>query len=342
MIFNQTDSIGCLVNVLHTARMRRAAAQLFTEGVVVLIFLLTVLAVQPVAAQTGGARASLTEVLVNGKMRFFYTTEGQHAVDATDENGNGVPDQVEDIATQTQGAWLLFIDGLGFPDPFLGKRFREAKFLDVHLLSRDLLKLNGVAYDEMQRFNRKGDPANTRSLNFNVATTVKAPANLTPAHELFHLIQHGTTFFKNRWFTEGTARWSERALGTGGVGSGLRSPWPPGEETLKRLDDMAYDAGARYWEPLALHMDAQGEIPADCVPAALREMKYVNGEPVLKDLKLHGWEVMRDILTELGKADTRAAKERGLDRWPEDEQRSPANTPYIREAVEKVVAKRER
>ncbi|MEN3940121.1 hypothetical protein WJU23_02425 [Prosthecobacter sp. SYSU 5D2] len=285
------------------------------------------------------ARTSLDQVLVKGKMRFFFTTEGPHAVEATDANGNGVPDQVEDIATQTQGAWLLLIDGLGFPDPFLGERFREAMFLDVHLFSKELLKSNGIAYDELQSFKRAGDPENTRSLCFNVATSVKATANLTPAHELFHIIQNGACFFKNRWYTEGTARWSEKALGTGGVGSGLRSPWPPSEDMLKKLDDLAYDAAALYWEPLALHVDARGEIPEDRVSAALREMKYVNGEPVLKDLKLHGWEVIRDILTELGEADGKAAKERGLDRWPEEEQRSSANTPYIREAVERVLAK---
>jgi hypothetical protein len=304
------------------------------------LIVLVLLNVASLLAQMPQAGASLTQVLVKGKMRFFYATEGTHAVEATDANGNGVPDQVEDIATQTHGAWLLLIDGLGFPDPFLGERFREAAFLDVHLFNKELLKSNGVAYDELQRFKRAGDPENTRSICFNVATSVKAPMNLTPAHELFHLIQNGACFFKNRWYAEGTARWSEKALGTGGVSPGLRGTWPPSEATVMKLDAMAYDAAAKFWEPLALHADPAGEIPPERVPAALREMKYVNGEPVLKDLKLNGWEVMREILLEMATEDVLAEKERRLDRWSEVEQGSSANTPYIRRAVERVLGRK--
>ena len=292
---------------------------------------------QSAQAQFVAPRADLPHVLVKGKMRFFYDTEGLHAVDATDVNGNEVPDQIEDIATQTQAAWLLLIDGLGFPDPFLGERFHDVEFLDVHLLSKEKLKSNGITYDEIQRFKRPGDPDGTRSLCFDVATSVKASTNLTPAHELFHIIQNGACFFKNRWYTEGTARWSERALGVGGVSVGLKASWPPTEEAWTTLDGMAYEAAAQFWEPLALQVDPKGEIPPDRVPAALREMKYVNGEPVLKDLKLHGWEVIRDILIELGTVDTLVAKGRKLDRWSEAEQTSPMNTAYIRKMVEEVL-----
>lgn len=285
------------------------------------------------------ARAELDHVHVQGRMRFFYTTSGQHAVDQTDANANGVPDQVEDMATQAQAAWLLLIDGLGFPDPFQGERFREAKFLDVHLINKEVLKSNGVAYDEIQRFNKAGDPPGTGSLSFNVATSVFAPRNLTPAHELFHIIQNGACFFKNPWYTEGTARWSEKALGLGGAGAGLQGRWPPADTLWAKLDGMSYDAAAQFWDPMAKHVDAQGELPEDRVPQAVRTMTYVNGEPVLKDLKLHGWEVIRDILIELGAADAQAARERRLDKWSEKEQRSPENTPYIRQVIESVLSK---
>ena len=141
-----------------------------------------------------------------------------HTVETADSNGNGIPDQVEDIMTQTLAARMVSVEVLGFPDPFGTERFRPASYLDIHLRNKDVLKTNGVAFDELQSFDRSGDPDGTRSLCFNVATSVKAPANLTPAHEFFHLIQHGVTFFKDRWFTEGTARapsarevWGRRA-----------------------------------------------------------------------------------------------------------------------------------
>lgn len=288
-----------------------------------------------------GKRSALAETHVVGKLRFHYDTTGEHAVDAADRNRNGIPDQVEDCAIQTRGAWLLLIDGLGFPDPFQSPRFLDVSFLDVHLLSREALGSNGVAYDEIQRFGHRGDAEDTRSLCFDVATSVRPAENLTPAHELFHLIQNGATYFKNRWYAEGTARWSERALGSGGVGQGLRGSWPPNESVIERLDDMAYEAAPQFWEPLVLKVDKRGKIPADRVPAELRKLRYTDGSPVLKDLDLHGWELIRDILVELGEADDTAAAERGLAKWPENEQNSRLNTPYIRAAVERVLARRQ-
>jgi len=287
-------------------------------------------------AQLAKARAALDRVHTVGRMRFFYATQGPHAVSAADANGNGLPDQVEDIATQTRAAWLLFIDALGFPDPFLGDRFRAARYLDVHLISKDVLKSNGVAYDEIQRYNRKDDPAGAGSLCFNVATSVHAPANLTPAHEFFHLIQYGATYFKNSWYLEGMARWSEKGLGQGGAGTGLGGAWPPAAATWEKIDELSYNACAQLWDPLAKHLDPTGDLPADQLPTALRDLKYVNGDPVLKDLKLHGWRAMRQILQDLAPAHTQAAHDRHLDRWSESEQRNKENTPLIRKVVEGV------
>lgn len=271
-----------------------------------------------------------------GRLRVFYALSGRHAVDPADHNGNGLSDQVEDIAIQTLAAQELWIDVLGFPDPFASERYREAVFLDVHLLHRDKLGANGIAYDEVQRYRKPGDPEGTGSLGFSVATSVKAPANLTPAHEMFHLIQNGATFFKNRWFTEGTARWSEAGLGAGAVSRGLKAvAWPPA--TPLQLDTMAYETAGLYWEPLLLRIDTKQRLPP--LPASLRERRYSRGEPVLRDLELAGWPFVRDLLTELGRCDDLAFAERGLTQWSEDEQKSPANTIHIENAVRSVAAR---
>ncbi len=270
------------------------------------------------------------------RSEFFYDVQGVHAVDSVDVNMNGVPDQVEDIGRQTLAAQMMFVDVLGFPDPFKGERFKNVHFLDIHLLNKDTLKSNGLTYDEIQNFRREIDPPGIRSICFDVATLIKAPENLTPAHEFFHILQNGATYFKNRWFTEGTARWSERSLGTGGGSGGLRFKWPLSEKNLSNVDSMAYEASIRYWEPFALSMDPEGEIPESRVPVALREMEYTDGSPVLKDLKLHGWEAIRSVIIELGKLDDEAAKEQNLTTWPEAQQKSPLNTPYILRAVENV------
>lgn len=278
------------------------------------------------------------EVHQHGRLRVHYETTGPHAADPRDENQNRIPDQVEDILIQTRGAWLLWMDTLDFPDPFHSPRYQTAAFLDIHLRSKDTLKANGIAYDELQRFRKPGDPPGTLSISFAVATSVDPRQNLTPAHELFHLIQNGATFFKNRWFTEGTARWSEKGLGQGALGTGLRGVWPPTPATLERLDGMAYDACAQFWEPWLLSFDTPDTLPADRLPPELTALRYTDGSPVLKDHQLHGWPIVRRLLQELARADDTAHTERHLTQWTEEEQRSPQNTTHILSALKSLTS----
>lgn len=273
-------------------------------------------------------------------IRIFYQTEGQHAVDAADVNQNGVPDQVEDVMTQVRAARTMFVEVLGFPEPLKTERFRTAKFIDIGFRHKDVLKMNGTAYDELQRYNKPGDPPGTLSIAFTVATSVKAPANLTPAHEFFHLIQYSTTYFKNRWFLEGTARWSERALGIGNLGPArVLSQWPMSDEQKTAVTAMAYEASEHLWNPLAARMDKAGVIPDSPALKQLQAMTYTDGTPVLKDLRLTGWKFIRDVVIELGKIDDLAFRELGYDRWSEENQRSPKNEAYLFRVIEEVVAK---
>lgn len=285
-------------------------------------------------------RRSLPHVLTKDRIRVFYATEGEHAVVADDLNQNAIPDQAEDVMIQTLAAWRLWIS-LGFADPLTTPRYQGSRWLDIHLLSRKTLGSNGVAYDEIQRFGRDGDPAGTGSLCFDVATSVKAPANLTPAHELFHILQNSVCFLKNRWLTEGTARWSEAALGRGGLPSGLQPrAWPPADDALQAVFDGAYNTARSYWAPLLALEDPEGRLPEDRLPPDVKEARYVNGEPVLKDLHLTGWQFIRELLQALDAADDRLQLERGLGRWPEAEQFSPANNAVIHRVVTEVVARR--
>lgn len=286
------------------------------------------------AAGLVAAAEPAAEVHQRGRIRVFYHTDGRHAVDPADANRNGLPDQVEDAMTQIEAAQALFIEVLGFPDPFQSERFREARFLDVHFLERDRVRGNGVAFDELQRFRRPQDPPDTPSLCFNLATLVQASKNLSPAHEYFHLIQYGATRFKNRWYLEGLARWSERGLGLGGLGPARASgPWPLPAEKRAALSAMAYEAAEALWNPLAAACDAEGRIPDTAASRALKARHYSDGTPVLKDLRLVGWRFVRELLGELGRADAMAFREQGYDRWSEKYQSSPQNDAYLLRAV---------
>lgn len=285
-----------------------------------------------------GGRAAAEQCHQQGNVRIFYHTEGQHAVEAADANHNSVPDQVEDAMTQILAARMLFVEALGFPDPFQGERFRSATFLDVHFRHKDILKSNGVAYDELQRYKRPQDPPGTLSLCFNIATSVKPSANLTPSHEFFHVIQNGVTYFKNSWYTEGTARWSESGLGAGGLGPArVANVWPETDEQCAALFQRSYDASEFFWNGLARQHDLDGgEIPASPALTRLQAMRYVDGTPVLRDTQFVGWRFIRSVLLELGKVQGHAAKELGYETWSEVNQKSPQNGPHILGAVSSV------
>lgn len=278
------------------------------------------------------------EVHQRDDIRIFYALKGQHAVDETDANSNRISDQVEDLMTQVQAARLLFVHVLGFPEPLRTERFRSARFIDIHLRHKDVLKMNGVAFDELQRFKKPGDPADTLSICFNLATSVKAPENLTPSHEFFHLIQYSTTYFKNRWFLEGSARWSERALGAGDLGpTNIFTSWPLPQEKTAAITSMAYDAAEHFWNPLAARFDDQDSIPDSATLQPLKTMTYTDGRPVMKDLSLKGAALVREVLIKLGTVDDIVFREQGYDRWSEENQRSAKNNAYMLRAIEEVV-----
>ncbi len=298
----------------------------------------SMLSLMAVLILTGGAaRAANDSIHQVGTFRIRYQTEGEHAIVPDDRNHNKIPDQVEDILTQVMAAHILFVEVLGFPDPLQTERFRSATVIDISVRSKKSMKSNGVAYDELQR-SKRGN-----WIGMKVASSIKAPSNLTPAHEFFHLIQYGTSYFKNRWFTEGTARWSERALGPGSLGPVRKlASWPLSQEQADALFKMSYDASEHFWNPLAAKLDAKGMIPDSPALKRLQAMRYTDGSPVLKDLKLTGWSFIRDVIIELGVVDDVAFNKLGYDRWSEANQFSQQNNAFILRAVEEVVSRYEK
>lgn len=294
-------------------------------------------------SQFQSVRQSLPHHVALDSIRVFYATSGIHAVDATDANRNQIPDQVEDLAKQAWAARALFVETLKFPDPLKSERYRQARFIDIHLLSRKTLVANGRAYDGLQHFKRAIDSGGARSICFDVASSIRAPSNATPAHEMFHLIQNGATYFKTRWYTEGMARWSEHGLKKAGIGKNdrpIEEPWPQSEADRRSLFPKTYDSEFMFWNPLALLDDPQGSLPVTHIPNKLAELTYSNGERVLEDLQLNGWEFMREVLLELGRADDAAFRQLGYRSWTEENQKSQQNSPFIYEAVMDVARKR--
>jgi hypothetical protein len=290
-----------------------------------------------IALLGGAVQAAEDQIHRVGKFQVRYQTQGEHAIAGGDRNLDGVPDQVEDVLTQVMAAHRLFVEVLGFPDPFETERFRSATVLNIDLRSRDSIKGNGLAYDEVQH-SKKGD-----WIGMKVGTHLDVKTNQTPAHELFHLIHYSTSYFKNRWFAEGTARWSERALGEGGLGITKQlEHWPLSAEQAEAVFQMSYNAAENFWNPLAARLDPVGEIPKTPALERLQAIRYSDGSPVLQDLKLSGWKFIREVIVNLGGADDLAFRDLGYDSWSENHQFSSQNNPFIWAVVEDVVRRFER
>ena len=277
----------------------------------------------------------LPEHYVFGPVRVFYITEGKDAVPLDDIDQSGVPDRVEDIAKQVWAAHHLFCEVLKFPDPLGGDRYQNVNCIQVSL--RDLGGGNGLAFDESQRARKIPEgKATDRAIVMRVRNTLDPMKNITPAHETFHLVQYGATYFKNSWYLEGMARWSEHALANDGIGLVKYSPtgpWPQKIQHLQQLAKMKYDAEHVLWNPIARRTDRNGLLDVKTLGPELTSLRYSDGTAVLRDRTLHGAEIMRDIMIELGKIDDIAFEELGYDRWSEDNQRSKKNDPYIYKAI---------
>lgn len=273
-----------------------------------------------------------------GQIRVFYETTGEPAVKQSDLDRDGVPDQVNDIARQVWATHNLLCGSLGFVDPFDCERYPNLKWIEVHVRDRNSLKdRGGVAYSNYSKAQAvSGSDSSGRVLKMSVASDVNAIKSITPGHEMFHLIQYSTTYFKNAWFLEGMARWSEHALGQKGLGDfkyNPQGPWPQRRSDLALLFGMKYEAEFVLWNPIARGTDRLGVLKGMQVSDRLKVLKYSDGTSVLKDAELVGWAVMRDVLNELGKADDVAFRELGYKEWTEINQKSSDNDEYIYKSV---------
>ncbi|TWU22967.1 hypothetical protein Pla52o_25000 [Novipirellula galeiformis] len=192
-------------------------------------------------------------------------------------------------------------------------------------------------YDEAERARKipEGRP-DGRALIVAIGSHIDAKANIPPSHEIYYLIQYASTYFKNRWFLEGPARWAEHALGADGFGEckySPRGPWTQAEQHFRVLFEQSYDAEHVLWNPIAVATDSKRILPRSKELREIASMRYSHGQPILRDMNLNGIKVMRDILEELGRMDDIAFEKLGYESWSEDNQRSDSNSRFAYEAV---------
>lgn len=296
----------------------------------------------PAAAQesaSAGCRTARNSTLsalyrshVRDEFRIFYTLDGEHALpDARDANRNGVPDKVEDVATQLVVGRRIFSEVMGLTHPMRQARNVRTTSIDVFLFKME--KGNGRSYDEATNYRLGIDqPAGHCALRIDLLNS-HSNQNVTPVHELFHQYQYGYTMFKARWFLEGTARWAEYVLRTG---AGPERPLPG---TLPALQAQVFSetyAADTMWNRLATLLDPDGRLK---LPADLARTTYVDGSPVIHDDLLRGAAFMKALFEALGPLDRQVSARNGWPAfgWKEEVQRSPAHDAEIFREVLQVV-----
>ena len=248
----------------------------------------------PCHAEWRERRGALTEMHGVGEFRIFYALSGPDALRSRDDaNRNGAPDYVERIAASLVSARETYERSMGLRHPLKSPRYgNEARFIDVNLLTFPLTPngpRHGIAYDELSSFSRAADfGRKVKVLVMDISNHLPA-GNPTPEHELFHLYQNGYTYFKNRWLTEGMARWVERMDRRD---SGVL---PRSTADVRSLFSKTYET-APFWSAVANGVDPAGG----------------------------GRAFIKPFLEELARMD-----DERLGKWSEQEQRSAANDIYI-------------
>lgn len=274
------------------------------------------------------------EIYRQGVFYVIYEAEGSAAVNKTDANLNGVPDVVEDIATQLNAARELFNGVFNFPDPLTSERFANVTSIEITFAAKSDMTAPAFAFASVRK-NSLHDP-NEQSLKIKMSNAVNPHKSSTPAHEYFHLIQFGATYFRNKWFTEGMAQWSEDAV--------AKMNYPDGRDVALTLESPAatdklfrskYAASKLLWYPLAVNMRDKATIPA----ALIVKYRYVDGTPVFRDNIIYGPNVMREVLRVMKSKEHLAAAEFGdAAKWRQKGQRAVTNNKVMLECVREVYA----
>jgi len=277
-------------------------------------------------------RENLQNVYQLNNFRVFYSLRGKNSLsDKSDLNRNNIPDIVENIALQLNVADQIYSNSLGFINPLKNKRYtNKVKYIDVHILN---LQNHGSAGDSIIKYNYKYIKSSEKSISISVSNKIKFD-NLTPAHELFHIYQNGYTMFKNRWYTEGTARWSE-FLFKKGTGKQHKLP-----QNIKQIDNLlSRTYGAKFFWNRLLFLCAKNHRKFN-ISRELKKVVYIGSQQkVIEENSIHGYIFLLKIFQNLDYYDDVLSSEKGIESfsWKESEQKSFMNNKYILLAIKKSI-----
>ena len=268
-----------------------------------------------------------------GIIYVIYDEAGERSVtDKTDKNSNGVPDVIEDIATQVNAAREVFNGVFNFTDPLACARFKNVTSIEIDIESKENLKVVGKAFGDVRK-KSKHDP-NERALYLKIANTINPHVISTPTHEYFHLVQFATTYFRNDWYLEGMARWSQDAIDKINYPDGADIHFKlKSKSAAEKIFNGKYDVADFLWYPLAVNKKDKIKLPRELID----KYKYVDGSPVFKDDIFFGPNVMLKVLHVMKTKEELAAQNfLNVKEWHKKGQRSEKNNEIILNCVKEV------
>lgn len=139
-----------------------------------------------------------------GKFQLTYYTTGTNAVPTADNNGNGVPDYVEWVASYFDYCWAFEIDSLGFLAPPIGSGKYQIGFENMSAYGYTT-PVGGTLTRIVMHSNFSGFPPNQ-----DPEGNQKGAAKVTAAHEFKHATQINYNYWSDPdWFLEIDATWME-------------------------------------------------------------------------------------------------------------------------------------
>lgn len=288
---------------------------------------------QPPSAQSACRTVDLknaqhfNQVYKKDEFQVFYSTLANSAhrlKNSKDQNKNGIPDYVEDVMTQAIASREIF-KAAGFRHPLNSPRYQNVENISIFIQS---LKGNGVAYEAPARHPNMIH-AMPYSLVLHISTDLRDfPGNYwtTVTHELFHLYQYGYTQFKNTWYLESLANWSERALRIDLSTGTKKLPTLP--QNVARLEKDILGQGYHHlWRRLAV-IEKKDRLS---IPPHLQKMRYSDGSLVFKDQEWRNTALVLNVMQNLERASLNISQEKKWDayNWKEADQRLKTWDPII-------------